>query len=37
MGLDVLVERQQFLLRRRVVGLEEAKIEVVLVDWDVEH
>lgn len=36
-SLDVLVKRQQFLLRRRVVGLEETKIEVVLVDGDVQH
>lgn len=36
-SLNVLVKRQQFLLRRRVIGLEETKIEVVLVDGDVQH
>jgi hypothetical protein len=35
--LDVLVEGQQFGLGRRVVGLEEGEVEVVLVDRDVEN
>lgn len=36
-SLDMLVKRQQFLLRRGVICVEEAEIEVVLVDRDVEH
>lgn len=34
--LDVLIERQRFCLGRRVIGLEERKAEVVLLDGYVE-
>ena len=35
--LDVLIEREDVLLGRGVVGREETEIEVVLLDGDVQH
>lgn len=37
MVLDVLVEREELLLGRGVVGCEEAEVEVVLVDGNAQH